>query len=96
VSAQNPEGQWFPMDDVAHPMACELHIGIRNLTTKVAYCISRPPLLRRTYHMANILVDCSMVYVDQICDEYDGLELDIKRVTMKACFYMPYIDMFFG
>jgi hypothetical protein len=51
----------FLVDNIDHPMACGLHIGIRNLTTKVAYGMVHQPLSRPTYHEAKILIGYSVV-----------------------------------
>jgi hypothetical protein len=56
------------VNDIDHPMHCELHIGIRNLITKVAYGMASPPLSRPTYHKVEILAGYSMVSVEQIYD----------------------------
>jgi hypothetical protein len=84
------------MDDIDCPMPCELHIGVRNLTTKVAYGMVPPPHTRTSYHEAKILVGYLVVSIDQICDGYKDLKLDIRGVMMKLYLHGHCTDMSYG
>jgi hypothetical protein len=64
ASTKISQGQRFLVDDIGHPMPCELHIGVRNLTTKVAYGMAPLPLTRPTYYGGEISGRYSVVNVD--------------------------------
>lgn len=65
------------MDDIQHPIPCELHISIRNLVAKVVYDMASPPHTRTTYHNAKILNEKSVVSINKICNGYKEFEMDI-------------------
>jgi hypothetical protein len=48
ASTEIPQGQQFLVNDIGHPMPSELHIEVKNLSTKVAY--GMVPLPQKSQH----------------------------------------------
>ena len=67
----------YPVDDIAENTNCELHFNMKNISMKVADALAftNPP--EATFHCNPILAGYAHVLVDEVVDQYSGLELDI-------------------
>ena len=65
------------MDDIQCRTSCELHIPVRNVTTRVAYGMASPPNTSKTYHGGQIPDGFAVVSLDQIVEGYEQLEMDM-------------------
>ena len=67
----------YPVDDITENTNCELHVKITNISMKVADAVAftNPP--EATFHCNPIPAGYARVLVDEVVDQYSGLELDI-------------------
>ena len=67
----------YPVDDIIENTNCELHFKIKNISMKVANAVAftNPP--EATFHCNPIPTGYARVMVDEVVDQYSGLELDI-------------------
>ena len=67
----------YPVDDITENTNCELHVKITNISMKVADAVAfiNPP--EATFHCNPIPAGYAHVLVDEVADQYSGLELDI-------------------
>ena len=67
----------YPVDDITENTNCELHVKMKNIPIKVADAVAftNPP--KATFHCNPIPAGYARVLVDEVVDQYSGLELDI-------------------
>ena len=67
----------YPVDDITENTSCELHVKMKNISMKVADAVAftNPP--EATFHCNPIPAGYARVLVDEVVDQYSGLELDI-------------------
>ena len=67
----------YPVDDIMENTNCELHFKMKNISMKVADALAftNPP--EATFHCNPIPAGYARVLVDEVVDQYSGLELDI-------------------
>ena len=58
---------------------CELHFKIKNISLKAADAVSYTNPPGATYHCRTIPAGYARVVVDEVVDQYSGLQLDIPR-----------------
>ena len=67
----------YPVGDIMENTNCELHFRMENISMKVADAVAftNPP--EATFHCKPIPAGYARVLVDEVVDQYSGLELDI-------------------
>ena len=69
-------GASYPVDYVTEKTECELHVGMRNMSLKVAVGYVYPQQAGATHHHQPIPADCALVGVDDIVPTYETMDLD--------------------
>src|SRR6185437_16235939 len=85
LSQTSPSRQWgsrpqlkqFPVDEITQRTSCDLQTVIKNLMFTVAYGTAMPTQPGDVYHGQQILAGYTRVGVEQVCQGWDTLELDI-------------------
>ena len=67
----------YPMDDIIENTNCELHFKMKNISMKVADAVAFTITPEATFHCNPIPAGYARVLVDEVVDQYSGLELDI-------------------
>ena len=67
----------YPVDDIMENTKCELHFKIKNIFVKVADVVAYTNPPEATFHCNPIPNGYAPVMVDEVVDQYSGLELDI-------------------
>ena len=67
----------YPVDDIIENTNCELHFKMKNVCMKVANAVAFTITPEATFHCTPIPVGYARVLVDEMVDQYSGLELDI-------------------
>ena len=77
VGADEPSKETYPMDYITEKTSCELHVGVRNLSFKVAdgYALTCESTAR--WHCNAIPDGYGRVGVDQVLPGYESMELEI-------------------
>ena len=69
--------QRFPVDEITQRTPCDLQTVIKNLMFTVAYGTAMPTQPGDVYHGQQILAGYTRVGVEQVCQGWETLELDI-------------------
>ena len=77
VEAMAP--QRFPVDEITQRTPCDLQTAIKNLMFTVAYGTAMPTQPGDVYHGQQIPAGYTGVGVEQVCQGWETLELDIPR-----------------
>ena len=75
VEASAP--QRFPVDEITHRTPCDLQTAVKNLMFTVAYGTAMPTEPGDVYHGQQIPPRYTRVGVEQVCQGWETLELDI-------------------
>ena len=67
----------YPVDDIMENTNCELHFKMKNISMKVADGVAYTNSPDATFHCNPIPAGYARVVVDEVVDQYSGLELDI-------------------
>ena len=67
----------YPVDDIMENTNCELHFKMKNISMKVADTVAFSNSPEATFHCNPIPAGYTRVLVDEVADQYSGLELDI-------------------
>ena len=67
----------YLVDDITENTNCELHFKIKNISLKVADGVAYTNSPDATFHCNSIPAGYARVMVDEVVDQYSGLELDI-------------------
>ena len=67
----------YPVDDIMESTNCELHFKMKNISMKEADAIAYTNFPDATFHCNPIPAGYARVVVDEVVDQYSGLELDI-------------------
>ena len=67
----------YPVDDIMENTNCELHFKMKNISMKVADALAFTNAPEATFHCNPIPGGYAHVLVDEVVDQYLGLELDI-------------------
>ena len=67
----------YPVDDIIENTNCELHSKMKNISMKVADGVAYTNSPDATFHCNPIPAGYACVVVDEVVDQYSGLELDI-------------------
>ena len=86
----------YPVDDIIENTNCELPFKMKNISMKVADALAftNPP--EATFHCNPIPAGYARVLVDEVVDQYSGLELDIPRGERSTYSEMPNIVSSYG
>src|SRR6185369_9069305 len=79
----------FPVDEITQRTPCDLQTAIKNLMFTVAYDTAMPTQPGDVYHGQQILAGYPRVGVEQVCQGWEMLELDIpggdgERIVAEA------------
>jgi len=77
VDASAP--QRFPVDEITQRTPCDLQTAIKNLMFTIAYSTAMPTQPGDVYHGQQIPAGYARVGVEQACEGWRTLELDIPR-----------------
>src|SRR6185503_4184794 len=69
--------QRFPVDEITQRTPCDLQTVIKNLMFTVAYGTAMPTQPGDVYHVQQILSGYTRVGMEQVCQGWETLELDI-------------------
>ena len=69
--------QRFPVDEITQWTPCDLQTAVKNLMFTVAYGAAMPTQPGDVYHGQQILPGYTRVGVEQVCQGWETLELDI-------------------
>ena len=69
--------QRFPVVEITQRTPCDLQTAIKNLMFTVAYGTTMPTQSGDVYHVQQILAGYTRVGMEQVCQGWETLELDI-------------------
>jgi hypothetical protein len=69
--------QHYPVDEITYRTPCVLQTCIENLTFTVAYSSAMPRTPGEVYHGQEIPAGYAKVGIDEVCNDWKNLELDI-------------------
>ena len=69
----------YPVGVIMENINCELHFKMKNISMKVADAIAYTNFPDATIHSNTIPAGYACVQVNEVVDQYSGLELDISR-----------------